>query len=117
MESFGKKTHANKDWFEENINALLPLIKVKRQAHVEYQHEQSCTSLNRLREARKVFRRTARKCTNEFWLKTSASIWFAADRGDTKSVYHGIRKVVGPSKKLTFPLQSATEEMLHKSDE
>ena len=22
-----KKTHTNKDWFEENINVLLPLIK------------------------------------------------------------------------------------------
>ena len=61
-----KKTHDNKYWFEENINVLLPLIKVKRQAHVECQHDQSSTSLNRLREARKVFRRTARKCANEF---------------------------------------------------
>ena len=98
LESFAKKTHTNKDWFGENINVLLPLIKVKRQAHVEYQHDPSSTSLNRLREARKGFRRTARKCTNEFWLKTSASIQAAADRGDTKSVYDGIRKAVGPKK-------------------
>ena len=96
---------------------LLPLIKVKRQAHVEYQHDPSSTSLNRLREARKGFRRTARKCTNEFWLKTSASIQAAADRGDTKSVYDGIRKAVGPTEKLTSLLQSATGEILHNRDE
>ena len=34
LESFGKKKHTNKDWFEENINVLLSLIKVIRQAHV-----------------------------------------------------------------------------------
>ena len=29
-----KKTNSNKDWFEKkNINMLLPLIKVKRQAN------------------------------------------------------------------------------------
>ena len=116
MGSFGKKTHDNKYWFEENINVLLPLIKVKRQAHVECQHDQSSTSLNRLREARKVFRRTARKCANEFWLKTSASIKAAADRADTKSVYDGIRKAVGPTKKLTARLQFATGEILHSRE-
>ena len=30
------------------------LIKVKRQAHIEYQHGQSSSSLNRLREVKKV---------------------------------------------------------------
>ena len=117
LESFGKKKNTNKDWFEENINVLLPLIKIKRQAHVDYQHDPSSTSLNRLREARKTFRKTARKCANEFWLTTSAGIQAAADRGDTKSVYDGIRKAVGPTKKLTSPLQSATGEILHSRDE
>ncbi len=57
LESFGKKKNTNKDWFEENINVLLPLIKIKRQAHVDYQHDPSSTSLNRLREARRLFER------------------------------------------------------------
>ena len=39
LESFGKVTRANKDWFEENINVLLPLINVKPQAHVDYQND------------------------------------------------------------------------------
>ena len=30
LESFRKKKHTNKDWFEENINMLLHLIKIKR---------------------------------------------------------------------------------------
>ena len=55
LESFGKKTHTNKDWFEENLDVLLPLIEVKREAHVEYQRDPSITSLTTLREARKVF--------------------------------------------------------------
>ena len=34
--------------------------------------------------------KTARKCATEFWLKASARIQDAADRGDTKSVYEEI---------------------------
>ena len=52
LESFGKMKHTNKDWFEENINVLLTLIKIKRQSHVDYQHDPSSTSLNGLREER-----------------------------------------------------------------
>ena len=66
FETFGKNKHANKDWFEENINILSPLLKKKRQAHVDYQRDPSNTCLNRLREARKNFRRAARKCATEF---------------------------------------------------
>ena len=66
LESFGKKKHTNKDQFEENINVLLPLIKIKQQPHVDYQHDPSNTSLKRLLEERKTFRKTARKCANEF---------------------------------------------------
>ena len=55
LESFGKKKKFNKDWFGENINVLLPLIKVKRQAYVEYQLDPNSKSLNRLHEAKKGF--------------------------------------------------------------
>ena len=61
------------------------------EAHVQYQHIPSI-----LCEAKRVFQVTARKCVNEFWLKTSASIQAAAD---TKSEYEGIRKTVGTKKK------------------
>ena len=75
---------------------LFPLFEVKRQAHsqVQYQHDRSSTSLNRLREAIKVFRRTANECAIDFWLKTSARIQTAAVRGDTKLVHDGIKKAV-----------------------
>ena len=32
-------------------------------------------------------------------------------------MYDGIRKAVGPTKKLTSPLESATEKILHNIDE
>ena len=87
MKSFGKNKQTNKEWFEENINVLLPLLKIKRQIHVDCQHDPSCTSQKRIREAKTKFRRTARKCATEFWLKASARIKDAADRGESKSVY------------------------------
>ena len=58
----------------------------------------SITCLKRLRKDRKPFRMTAKNYVNKFWLKTSASIQAATDRGDTKSVYGGIRKAVDPLK-------------------
>ena len=72
FKSFGKNKHTNKDWFGENINVLLPTLKIKRQAHFDFQHDPSCTSQKRLCEVRKNFRRTARKCATEFRLKASA---------------------------------------------
>ena len=72
-----------------------------------YQYDPKSTSLNGLRETGKIFRRTLRKPASQFCLKTSASIQAAADKGDTKSVHHGIRKAVGPTKKLTSPMSSA----------
>ena len=71
---FGQNKHTNKDWIEENINVLLPLLKTKRQAHVDYQHEPSCTSQNRLRETIKKHSKTVRKCATEFLLKASGRI-------------------------------------------
>ena len=63
------------------------------------------------------FRRAARKCATEFWLNASAGIQAAADKRDTKSVYEGIRKAVGPTKKSTSPLLSETGEILHSRNE
>ena len=52
-----------------------------------------------------------------FWLKTSAGIQAAADRGNIKLEYDGITKAVGHTKRLTPPLQSATGEIIHSRDE
>ena len=55
LKSFGKNKPNNNGWFEKSINVLLPLLKIKRQAHVDCQYDTSCTSQKRLHEARKTF--------------------------------------------------------------
>ena len=50
-------------------------------------------------------------------LKACARIQAAAERGDTKSVYEGIRKAVGPTKKLTSPYCQKLGEILHSRNE
>ena len=82
LDSLGKMKHTNEDWLEKHSNVLLSLIKIKRQAHVDYQHDPSSMSLKRLREAGKTFRK--RKCANEFWKTTSADIKGTANRGNNK---------------------------------
>ena len=83
------------------------------QTCVDHHHDQSSTSLKKLREAIKTYPETARKQTNEFWSKASARIQAATDQGDTKLVYEGTRKAVRPTKKLASPLQSESREILH----
>ena len=68
-------------------------------------------------QTRKIFQRAPRKYANRFWLKTSASIQDTAETGDTKSVYDEVRKTVGPTKKLSSPLQNGTREILHNRNE
>ena len=52
MELCGKKKCFSKDHFEGNINVFHPFTTVKWKTHVNYQHNQSSTSLKRLCEAR-----------------------------------------------------------------
>ena len=55
FKSFGKNKQTNKDWFGENINVLFPILKIKRQAHDDYQYDPKCTSQKRPRKARKTY--------------------------------------------------------------
>ena len=56
----------------------------------------------------KLFQYTARHCANNFWIKLCTDIQTAADTGNVKGMYEGIRKVVGPTVRRTCPIKSAT---------
>ena len=109
LKSFGRKRNSKQDWFEDNTSVLLPLIEVKRKALLDYQQNPSPENLQKLSTARKNFWSCSRKCANEYWLSLSTNIQNAAAKGDTKSVFDGIRKGTGPSKRLTAPLKSSTD--------
>ena len=55
---------------------------------------------------------TARKCASEYWTNLCEDIQKAADTGNIRGVYDGIKKAVGPTFSKTGPLKSLTGEVI-----
>ena len=56
--------------------------------------------------------RAARYYANKFWKSLSTEIQYNSLCGDTKSIYEGIKKAIGPQVKKTAPLKSKTGELI-----
>ena len=75
----------------------------------------SCPSqqnLQALRAAQGEVQRVARRCANDYWLDLCSSIQFAADIGNIRVMYDGIKKALGPTQKKSAPLKSSTGETI-----
>lgn len=108
MNTFGKRERQNPDWFEAGIAELEPAIEAKRTALVAYKREPSEKTLAALRKARHDAQRTARRCSNDYWLKLCDSIQLSADCGNLRGMYDGIKKAFGPTVNKFAPLKSTT---------
>uniref|UniRef100_A0A2C9M8M8 Uncharacterized protein n=1 Tax=Biomphalaria glabrata TaxID=6526 RepID=A0A2C9M8M8_BIOGL len=62
--------------------------------------------------ARANAQRTARICANEYWVELSENIQLAAQVGNIRGMYEGIKKALGPSQNKTTPLKSTTGEII-----
>lgn len=112
MSAFGKKTSKSTDWFEAHCNKLMPLIQEKREALTAYKSDPHDRNLQKLREARRKTQQAARQCANDYWLQLSSNIQIAADTGNVRGMYDGIKQALGPTQKKTAPLKSATGEVI-----
>ena len=74
LEAFGRRSRKSCDWFENSAPVLLPLVESKRQAFLEYVNHPNPKTLGTLRAARNLLCKTARNCTNKFWLKLSDKV-------------------------------------------
>ena len=61
-----------------------PAIEAKRQALLTYKKSPNQISLKALR--------TARRCANSYWLSLWKNIQDAADTGDVRRMYEGMKK-------------------------
>nr|XP_054750072.1 craniofacial development protein 2-like [Lytechinus pictus] len=112
MEVFGKREKQNPDWFIAGITELEPVIEAKRAALAKYKSDPSVKTLTALRKARTDVKRVARRCANDYWLGLCQSIQLAADNGNTRGMYAGIKKIFGPTIKKTSHLKSTTGEII-----
>lgn len=100
------------DWYEAHWEAMEPVIESKRKVHLAYKAKPSPITLEALRAVRKKAQQTARHCANMYWLNLCASIQTAAQTGNTRGVYDGIKKATGPTPAKTAPLKSKTGEVI-----
>ena len=109
---FGRKQGRTKDWFEANATELNTVIEEKRAALMEHKRQPTQSTLQALREARGKVQRTARRCANDYWIQLCESIQLAADTGNIRGLYDGIKKAIGPTHSKTAPLKSTTGETI-----
>ena len=110
--AYGRKEHNNADWLEASWDEMEPVLEAKRQALMNYKKSPSQTSLEGLRAARHHVQLTSRRCANNYWLNLCKSIQDAADIGDTRRMYEGIKKAVGPSTSKVAPLKAKNGEII-----
>ena len=110
ISTFGKKVHPKNDWFDASYGIINPSISEKRDAYKRYKVHPTKTNLIRYREARNQTQKLARFCANHYWQQLCQDIQSAADSGDIRRMYDGIRRATGCSVTRTAPLKSKEGE-------
>lgn len=112
LTTFGKKTSKSHDCFEAKSTKMIPIIEAKRIALVEYKRSPSTRNLQILRTARNRVQQTARRCANEYWIELRENLQTAAETGNIRGMYEGIKKALGPAQSKTAPLKSSAGEVI-----
>ncbi|KAJ7316988.1 hypothetical protein JRQ81_003150, partial [Phrynocephalus forsythii] len=68
--------------------------------------------LQALRAVRNKVQQTARKCANNYWLQLCSRIQMAADTGNIKGMYDGIKQALEPIHKKTAPLKTVSGDII-----
>ena len=91
---------------------MTSIIEAKCAALAEYKWSLTEQNLQTLRAARCKVQCIARHCTSEYWTEHSEMIQMAAEMGNIRGMYDGIKKALGPMQSKTAPLKSTTREVI-----
>ena len=86
----------------------MPAIEDKQSAYLQYNNLPNAKNLQAPKDTRKKVQQTARKCANEFWVELSQKIQLAANTGNIREMYEGIKKAIGPVQRMTSSIKSST---------
>lgn len=109
---FGKKQGKPNDWFDANQTTLAPILEEKRIALTNYKLTPNTQTLQALRSSRGKLQQASRRCANDYWIQLCSSIQSAADTGNIRLMFDGIKKALGPSPRTIAPLKSASGETI-----
>lgn len=104
--AYGTTRSSNKDWVEENLPLLLPLIEKKREAMLIDKQLSTQASKKRLKQAKSEVQRASRKCANNYWQDLCGSIQAAFEQGNLKEYYSLLKVALGPSISKSAALKS-----------
>ena len=115
--TFGKRRKKQNDWFIASSEVLQPAINAKRKANLENKLKATKASLQEAKAARKTTRRLVRQAANKYWTDLAYRIQYAADTGNIRGVYEGIKEATGPTKKKSAPLKTKDGTTITNKDQ
>ena len=104
-ETFGTRNNSSQDWFEADYEYLNPIFEKKRKALVDHKKNPTSSSKHHLERTCKEARQSARNSANRYWKGLSQEMQRAADTGNVRGVYEGMKKAIGPMPKKTAPIK------------
>ncbi|KAK3786901.1 hypothetical protein RRG08_017498 [Elysia crispata] len=115
IDTFGKRANKNEDWFEAGIDSLDPAITAKGKAQFKYQRQPSAKNLAIYRKAHSNAKSVSQMCANNYWLRLDGDIQSAADSGNTRVIYKGMKKAFHPSITKVATLKFTSGEIIKDS--
>jgi hypothetical protein len=113
IDAFGKKQGTpQNDWYLSRAEELDPLITAKRAALQKYKESPTAQSHKALKKSRANVQKAVRSCVNKYWTELCNEIQTAANKGNIKAMFDGIKKATGPHVKKAAPLRSTTGEII-----
>ena len=116
LSAFGKKKRQSADWFNACWKDMYPAIESKREAMLSHKNNPCPSTLATFRVARNKAKQMARRCAKEYWLNLCNNIQQAADSGNIKGMYDGIKTATGPSATKCAPLMSKSGVIITDPD-
>lgn len=115
----GTDRKKQRDWFDENNNAIAALLNQKNIAHVKaINSPHNPAAQESFRATQKELLKGLRKMKNDWWLKMSAEIQYYADNRRSKEFYGALKAIYGPRYQSIQMIEDpVSEQKITKSED
>ena len=100
------------DKFDAHIVTLQPLVEYKRDLLLEHRKNPTPETLAALGLARSHAMEECIRCANKLWLDLCSTIQVAAETGNIRAMFEGIKYAIGPTPTKCAPLKSSNGEVI-----
>lgn len=104
--TFGYRSSNCPDWFAANLDILTPAIEEKRKALLALKENPCMRNKAQYRSSCNTVRQLSRSCINRYLQDLCDTIDGASVSGNLRTMYAGIKSIIGPTGRKTAPLKS-----------